>query len=108
MRHARGVPLFASMLGTCEPNFPERLKHVFVIRAPWIFASPYAMVRPLLNKGTADKVKIFTDDFLPTLLEHIPAETIPTSLGGAGPEHEHLCGGMVPAGALAAAKEAAE
>eukprot|EP00629_Pelagomonadales_sp_RCC1024_P000618 CAMPEP_0119278770 /NCGR_PEP_ID=MMETSP1329-20130426/19683_1 /TAXON_ID=114041 /ORGANISM="Genus nov. species nov., Strain RCC1024" /LENGTH=546 /DNA_ID=CAMNT_0007279297 /DNA_START=120 /DNA_END=1756 /DNA_ORIENTATION=- len=103
LRHAKGVPIFSSMLGVCEPNFPERLKHIFVIRAPWIFASLYAMVRPMLNKGTADKVLIFTDDYLPALLEHMPAETIPKSLGGAGPEPEHISlGGYVPHGALAA------
>ena len=81
---------------------PERLKHIFIIRAPWIFATLYAMVRPMLNKGTADKVVILTDDYLPTLLEHIPAETIPASLGGAAPEPDISEGGMVPVGALAA------
>ncbi|EGB12581.1 hypothetical protein AURANDRAFT_12165, partial [Aureococcus anophagefferens] len=81
-RHVRGVPAFGAMMKVCEPNYPERLKHVFIVRAPWIFASLYALVKPLLNETTASKVAILGDDFATTLLKYIPKETLPVDLGG--------------------------
>ena len=102
VRHARGVPAFSAMMKTCEPNYPERLKHIFIVRAPWIFASLYALVRPLLNETTANKVMILGDDFEATLLKYIPKETLPADLGGTAADPAHISwGGPVPAGALA-------
>lgn len=36
-RHFWGVKPFNTMMKTCEPNYPERLGKIFLIRAPWIF-----------------------------------------------------------------------
>ena len=102
-----GIPTRA-MMKVCEPNYPERLKHVFIVRAPWIFASLYALVKPLLNETTASKVAILGDDFATTLLEYIPKETLPVDLGGVAEPPAHIApGGMVPKGALAAIADAA-
>ena len=107
-RHVRGVPAFGAMMKVCEPNYPERLKHVFIVRAPWIFASLYALVKPLLNETTASKVAILGDDFATTLLKYIPKETLPVDLGGVAEAPAHIApGGMVPKGALAAIADAA-
>jgi hypothetical protein len=99
VRHARGVPLFSAMLKVCEPNYPERLKHVIIVRAPWIFATLYALVKPLLNEGTSNKVVILADDFASTLLKYVPEDTLPHELGGSAPDPTHISvGGMVPPG----------
>ena len=91
------------MVSLCEPNYPERLKHIFCIRAPWIFTSLYAMIKPMLNPGTAEKVIILGEDFMPCLLKYMPESVIPKYLGGLA---EDTCpaGGIVPKDAMDAIK----
>ena len=61
----------------------------------------------MLNKGTADKVQIYTEDFLPALLRYMPLASIPAELGGEGGAEAHIStGGYVPAGELAELKNA--
>ena len=50
-RHIWGVKAFNAMMKACEPNFPERLSKICLIRAPWIFPVIYKMVKPALAKG---------------------------------------------------------
>ena len=40
-RHFRAVPAFVAMIKIAEPNYPEHLAHIFIVRAPWIFALFY-------------------------------------------------------------------
>jgi len=99
-KHFWAVPGFAEAMLTCEPNYPERLKHIFIIRAPWIFGSLYALVKPVMEPGTVKKVVILGDNFMPTLLKYMPEETIPEYLGGGGRIDHISPGGDVPKGAF--------
>ena len=95
-RHFRAVPAFAALTKMAEPNYPERVAHIFVVRAPWIFHSLYALIKPLLNEGTRNKVMILGEDFLPTLLKYMPLETVPTFLHGTGDASHISSGGLLP------------
>lgn len=98
-RHARGVPLFTAMLKVCEPNYPERLKRIIIVRAPWIFATLDRLIKPMLNEGTASKVMILAGDFAPVLLKYVPEDALPPDLGGSAPDPAHIAaGGAVPRG----------
>ena len=102
-RHFWGMKGFLAMMSTCEPNFPERLGKIFLVRAPWIFPALYKVVRPILNEGTANKIQILgksKEKYMKVLLRHMPESTIPSYLGGTG--DDTLCpeGGMVPDDAM--------
>jgi len=66
--------------------YPERLKYLYMINAPWFFTSIWAMMRPLIDPITADKIKIVGKDYLNVLREHIDDDQIPPELGGSCPD----------------------
>ena len=47
--------------------YPERLQYFFMVNAPWFFTAIFAIIKPWLDKVTADKFKILGSDYLPTL-----------------------------------------
>ena len=78
-RHFWGLKGFLAMMSTCEPNFPERLGKIFLVRAPWIFPALYKVVKPILNEGTTNKIQICGKNpksYMKVLLKHIPESTI--------------------------------
>ena len=58
-RFWKGINVLKAMLATLDGNYPERLKVCYVVRAPWIFAALYKLIRPLLAEGTRNKVNVF-------------------------------------------------
>lgn len=55
---------------------------VFVVNAPYTFVALYAIIKGFLDERTRAKVRIIGSNYQPTLLENIPAENLPASLGG--------------------------
>ena len=102
LRHLRAIPGALAALRLAEPNYPERLKRIFIVRAPPAFHAVYRALRPALNAGSADKVRVLDDgEAYDALLAHMPAATIPAELGGAGDASHIPRGGPVPVGELA-------
>ena len=66
-----------------EAYYPERLKHFFMINAPWFFTAIWAMLKPFIDPVTASKINIVGSDYLDTLREHIDDSQIPEDLGGS-------------------------
>ena len=69
-------------LAMAEPNYPERLKRIFIVNAPRFFATVFRVVEPWLAAGSTAKIDVFNDAGLDALLTHMPRETIPEDLGG--------------------------
>ncbi|KAL5501505.1 hypothetical protein ACEPAH_8765 [Sanghuangporus vaninii] len=65
-----------------QDYFPETMGLLVVINAPYTFTAIWAAVKPMLAKETQDKVRIFSSDYVPFLLEHVDAANLPESLGG--------------------------
>ncbi|CAE6910335.1 SFH2 [Symbiodinium natans] len=64
-------------------NYPEALKRVIVVRAPWIFPAIWQICKPFFDKGTLEKVSIVKEsEMTEVLLRHIPVENVPKALGG--------------------------
>lgn len=63
-------------------NYPETLFHTCIINAPSAFRAIWAMVKPLLNKRTQDKIEICPKDYYSVLTKWIDEENIPEYLGG--------------------------
>jgi len=77
-----------------QSNYPEVLKHSFVINAPKIFNALFNIVKPLLNSRTLAKVQIFNSDkprWKEALLKLIPEEQIPPHWGGTMKGADEYC-----------------
>jgi len=62
--------------------YPERLGKLYIINAPWGFSSVFRVVKAFLDPVTVAKIHILGGDYLPKLLEQVPPENLPHSLGG--------------------------
>ncbi|CAE6942885.1 PGA [Symbiodinium sp. CCMP2592] len=82
-------------------NYPEALKRVIVIRAPWIFPAIWNFCKPFFDKGTLEKVCIVKEsETADVLLKHIPAESVPKALGGtlSGDSGDDYCSSIIAPG----------
>ncbi|KAH8920684.1 CRAL/TRIO domain-containing protein [Atractiella rhizophila] len=65
-----------------DANYPETLNHTYVINAPSLFSTIWGYIKGWIDPRTASRVSILSTDYQKTLLENIPAENLPTFLGG--------------------------
>lgn len=62
--------------------YPERLGKLYLINAPWGFASAFSVVKGFLDPVTVQKIHILGAGFQTELLKQVPIENIPTIFGG--------------------------
>lgn len=74
--------MFLLLASLDSANYPERLKKLYFINAPFYFTAIWSVVWPFLNPATVSKVVILGQDYLPSLLEVIDNEFIPSEYGG--------------------------
>jgi hypothetical protein len=79
----RALNIFKRCIAIDERYYPERLKHFFVINAPWFFTAVWAIVRPWIDPVTREKFQILGSDFMSTLSKYVDADQIPSLMGGA-------------------------
>eukprot|EP00930_Biecheleria_cincta_P088561 TRINITY_DN77808_c0_g1_i1.p1 TRINITY_DN77808_c0_g1~~TRINITY_DN77808_c0_g1_i1.p1 ORF type:complete len:331 (+),score=40.96 TRINITY_DN77808_c0_g1_i1:62-1054(+) len=79
---AGGFSVFKRILVIDSKYYPETLARHYIINAPWVFTKIWALIKPMLDPVTANKVHIMGKDYLPTLLEAIDAHQIPREFGG--------------------------
>jgi len=68
--------------------YPETLWRLFVVNAPFVFRSVYAMLSPFIHPVTKQKIKILggPSKFLPEMArDGIPADAVPAMVGGDAP-----------------------
>jgi hypothetical protein len=82
-RHA--IPLFKQMIHIDVNYYPERLGAFFIINAPWIFKSLWALVRPWLDARTQRKFHVLGSDYAARLREYISEDQLPVEYGGSNP-----------------------
>jgi len=70
----------ASNIG--QNYYPERMGKFYIINAPMLFSTVWGLVKPLLDEVTAAKIVILGSKYQSTLLENIPAESLPVAFGG--------------------------
>ena len=56
--------------------------NLFVVNAPMLFSTIWAVVKGFLDEKTRGKIKIIGSNFLPTLEQFIAIEDIPSFMGG--------------------------
>ncbi|CAJ1377221.1 unnamed protein product [Effrenium voratum] len=86
-------------LGKIESeNYPEVLKRVIVVNAPWVFPILFQMVKRFLDAGSIAKIVVpKAEDTRRVLLQYMPSEAIPKALGGSL-KGDDYCSELIPAG----------
>jgi hypothetical protein len=54
----------------------------YVLNAPYGFSTVFSMIKPFLDPVTVEKIHILGRNYQEELLQQIPAENLPVSLGG--------------------------
>ncbi|KAJ1445538.1 CRAL-TRIO domain-containing protein [Pelagophyceae sp. CCMP2097] len=78
--------LTKEIMGVGSDYYPEGMWKIFIVNAPFIFRSVYAIISPFINVVTREKIKILGGPrgFLPEFAKAgIDKRSIPTSIGGA-------------------------
>lgn len=77
-----GVRIFKKTVTFDQNYFPERLHRAFIINAPMSFRGAWALVKPLLDVKTQEKIIILGANYKEALLECIPPSQLPAHYGG--------------------------
>lgn len=78
-----GLQKYKACVRISEDYFPEIVKRIIIVRAPWIFTKIWAIVQHFFDAGTRDKIQIVNpSDTYKVLTKYIDKEWIPESLGG--------------------------
>lgn len=92
MTNASVRAMTKAIIGSANGYFPECIWKIFIINAPFIFRSVYAIVSPFIHPVTKEKIKILAGPakYLPEM-EHngVPKSQLPKALGGDMPDR-HL------------------
>ncbi|KAG8177216.1 hypothetical protein JTE90_022090 [Oedothorax gibbosus] len=79
----KGIELMVRIIRFGQDMFPERLKAVFLIKAPSLFSIPYRIVKNFLAPETQEKIQFFsTEGWQEKLLELIDTDVLPAFMGG--------------------------
>ncbi|KAG8529224.1 uncharacterized protein KY384_005859 [Bacidia gigantensis] len=68
--------------------YPERLGHMYLINAPWGFASVFSVVKGFLDPVTVQKIHVLGSGYQSELLKQVSKENLPEVLGGTCPWQE--------------------
>ncbi|XP_069726767.1 SEC14-like protein 2 isoform X2 [Phaenicophaeus curvirostris] len=98
------VETYSELLTMFEENYPESLKHLFIVKAPRIFPVAYNLVKHFLSEDTRKKVVVLGSNWKEVLQQHIDPAQIPVEYGGTltDPDGDPKCsskinyGGDVP------------
>jgi len=70
--------------GIDSMHYPERLGKAFIVSAHKSVSVAWNLLNPMLDANTIDKIHIMSrpQEYIPVLLEHIDASTLPEQYGG--------------------------
>ncbi|MCJ1314445.1 cytosolic factor, phosphatidylinositol/phosphatidylcholine transfer protein [Agyrium rufum] len=68
--------------GISQNYYPERLGKLYIVNAPWGFAGVFSFIKGFLDPITVAKIHVLGSGYQKELLQQIPAENLPQSLGG--------------------------
>ena len=75
---------FVKQVSAISQNYyPERLGKLYLVNAPWGFASVFSVVKGVLDPVTVAKIHVLGSGYQTELLEQVPKENLPKALGGA-------------------------
>jgi len=107
LSHALHLRKVHTLVQTLQDHYPERLQAALLLRAPMIFSSAWALIKPVIDPVTAAKVAFISKkEELDTCVKHgITPAMLPEAYGGKAsgpfphpnlPGEPNLGGGEVP------------
>jgi len=81
--------LTKAIINGASSLFPETVWKLFIVHAPFIFRSAYAIISPFIHEVTKQKIQILNgkSSYLPALHKAgVPKSSIPAFLGGTCPD----------------------
>ncbi|KAI7859357.1 CRAL-TRIO domain-containing protein [Circinella umbellata] len=93
--HMPALYYIKAISDTDQKYYPETLNKLYLVNAPSAFVMVWKVVKGWLDPGTIDKIQILGKDYKEVLLKQIPAENLPSFLGGQC-TCSHIPGGCVP------------
>ncbi|KAJ8598927.1 hypothetical protein CTAYLR_009835 [Chrysophaeum taylorii] len=85
--------LTGEIMGLGSQYYPEGMWKIFIINAPFIFRTVYAVISPFIHPVTKDKIKILggPSKYLKEMERNgIPMSSVPTLIGGTHPGRNML------------------
>ncbi|NXA92218.1 S14L2 protein, partial [Melanocharis versteri] len=76
------VETYGEILSVFEENYPESLKHLFIVKAPKLFPVAYNLVKHFLSEDTRKKVVVLGSNWKEVLQKYIDPAQIPVEYGG--------------------------
>jgi hypothetical protein len=55
---SKGVTVMTSVLKMMQGAYPEVIENIFIVSAPWVFATLWRLVKPFVAPRTIEKIKI--------------------------------------------------
>ncbi|KAI0043169.1 hypothetical protein FA95DRAFT_1499003 [Auriscalpium vulgare] len=65
-----------------QDRYPEIMGKFYIINAPYLFSTVWALIKPWLDPVTVSKIDIVGRSYQEKLLQQIPAENLPKEFGG--------------------------
>ncbi|CAL8072768.1 unnamed protein product [Orchesella dallaii] len=89
--HVEGIKATLIMVRYFEANFPEYLRAVFVLNAPYVFSIAWRLVKPLITGNTHEKIKfVYSNNYEKEILKYVDPDQLPEAYGGTLPEDSEL------------------
>jgi phosphatidylinositol/phosphatidylcholine transfer protein len=80
--HRQGLSYLQTCIRMGQDNYPEMLGNLYIINAPWLFKSLWAIVKPWLEPATLEKITVLGADYATVLRERIDPNDLPDWAGG--------------------------
>ncbi|KAK3245671.1 hypothetical protein CYMTET_24435 [Cymbomonas tetramitiformis] len=82
------ISMFKAIAKIDSDNYPEIMKSVYIVNAPWGFSTIWSLLRSFLDERTANKVHVIaaSENAAEKLKQAMDIALLPSSVGGTGPE----------------------
>jgi len=101
MLYTKPLMIMGQMLAKLQDLFPDVLRHLFIINAPYFMHIIWKVISPVLSKQTKQKVQILGSDWKDSIKEYIDEEILYEHWGGTKksdtPYGDIRRGGKIPA-----------
>ena len=74
--------VLSAITGIAQDHYPETMKRTIIINAPMSFRFVFAVVKPLLQPRTVNKITLLGTKYMDDLAKSVDPKNIPTYLGG--------------------------
>ncbi|XP_010602085.1 SEC14-like protein 2 [Fukomys damarensis] len=76
------IEAYGEFLCMFEENYPETMKHLFIVKAPRLFPVAYNLIKPFLSEDTRKKIMVLGANWKEVLLRHVSPDQLPVEYGG--------------------------